>query len=98
MAQRTSRSQRIVAGVVIAALVLGFLWLRKRPSEPGAETPPPQTTQKSGDVSQALAVRADAVDPANEGKLVEVSGDLVATAPATDSQLGITAPDAIMLL
>jgi hypothetical protein len=98
MARRTSRSQLIAAVVVIAALVLGFLWLRKRPSEPAAETPPPQTTQKPGDVTQALAVRADAVDPANEGKLVKVSGDLVATTPATDSQLGITAPDAIMLL
>jgi hypothetical protein len=98
MARTTSRSQLIVAVVVIAALVLGFLWLRKRASEPAPETPPSQTTQMPGDVSQALAVRADAVDPANEGKLVKVSGDLVATTPATDSQLGITAPDAIMLL
>lgn len=105
MARKTSRSQLIVAAVVIAALVLGFLWLRQRPSEPVAEAPKPEEaqkpeeTQKSGtDTSHAFAVSASAVDPSNEGVQIALSGDLVVMSPATDSQLGVTAPDAIMLL
>ena len=94
--QKTSRAQLIIAAAVIAALVLGFLWLRRHQNEPVAETP---TTQKSGvEASNAIAVGADALNPANEGKQISVSGDLVVNAPATDSQLGITAPDAVMLL
>ena len=99
MASKTSRSQLIVAAVVIAALVLGFFWLRKHRSEPAVETPAPQVTQKPGfDASGAIAAGANAIDPANEGRQIAVSGDLVAKAPATDSQLGITAADAVMLL
>jgi hypothetical protein len=103
MASKSSRPQLIVAVVVIAALVLGFLWLRKRPAEPAPETTAPQAATtpppKTGvDTTQAFTVSADAVDPANEGKQVRVSGDLVAMSPATDTQLGITAPDSIMLL
>lgn len=103
MASKTSRSQLIVAAVVIAALVLGFLWLRQRPGEPVAETPAPTTApepaQKPGtDTSHAFPVTADAVDPSNEGAQISLSGDLVAMTPATDSQLGVTAPNAIMLL
>ena len=99
MARKTSRSQLIIAVVVVAALVLGFFWLRPHRDEPAPEAPPQQAAQKSGvDTSGALAVDARAIDPANEGKQISVSGDLVAKAPAIDSQLGITAPGAIMLL
>ncbi len=99
MASKTSRSQLIIAIVVVAALVLGFFWLRRHNGEPAPETPPPQTTQKTGtDTSNAIAVGTGAIDPANEGKQISVSGDLVVRAPATDSQLGVVAPDAIMLL
>jgi len=98
MARKTSRSQLIIAVVVIAVLVLGFLWLRRNRVEPAVETPA-QTTQKAGvDTSGAIAVGTDAIDPANEGRQISISGDLVAKAPATDSQLGISAPNAIMLL
>jgi hypothetical protein len=98
MARQPSRSQLVIAAVVVAALVLGFLWLRKHRGEPAAETPPQATQITGADASDAIAVSADAIDPANEGRRVSVSGDLVAKSPATDSQLGITAPDAIMLL
>src|SRR4051812_37974677 len=96
MARQTSRSQLIIAAIVVAALVLGFLWLRRHQNEPTAETP---TTQKPGtETSNVMAVGTAAVDPANEGKQISLSGDLVVNAPPTDSQLGITAADAIMLL
>src|SRR5262245_4835222 len=103
MARKTSRSQLIVAVVVIAALVLGFLWLRQRPSEPVAEAPAPEETpppQKAAgiDTSHAFAVGAETVDPRNEGVQISLSGDLIPMSPATDSQLGVTAPNAIMLL
>jgi transmembrane protein TMEM43 len=99
MAHQPSRSQLIIAAIIIAALVLGFLWLRRHQNEPTAETPAPQTTQKPGaDASNVMAVGADAVNPANEGKQISLSGNLVVNAPPTDSQLGITAADAVMLL
>jgi len=94
--QKISHAQLIIAAAVIAALVLGFLWLRRHQNEPEAEVP---ATQKPGlAASNAIAVGADALNPANEGKQISVSGDLVVNAPATDSQLGIAAPDAVMLL
>jgi hypothetical protein len=99
MASKTSRSQLIIAVIVVAVLVLGFLWLRRHQAEPTVEAPSPPTPQKSGlDTSNAIAVGTSAIDPANEGKQISISGDLVARTPATDSQLGIVAPDAIMLL
>ena len=98
MASKTSRSQLIIAAVVVAALVLGFFWLRRHHGEPVVETPPQATPKPGVDTSGAIAVGADTIDPANEGKQISVSGDLVAKAAAIDSQLGISAPDAVMLL
>jgi hypothetical protein len=100
MASKTSRPQLIIAVIVVAAIVLGFFWLRRHQGEPvPLETPSPTATQKPGiDTSNAVAVGASAIDPANDGKQISVSGDLIAGTPATDSQLGIVAPDAIMLL
>jgi transmembrane protein TMEM43 len=97
MATKTSRSQLILAAVVVAVLVLGFLWLRKRHEVPAPATAPVAVQKPGIDTSQAIAAGIDAIDPANEGKQVSVSGDLAAKAPATDNQLGITA-DAVMLL
>jgi hypothetical protein len=98
MTRRTSRSHFAIAAAVIAALVLAFLWLRRHERATDAE-PPPNPAPTSGiDASGAVIVRADAIDPANDGRKVSVAGDLVVNAPATDTQLGIEAPDAVVLL
>ncbi len=79
---------RIGLVVGFAALVAGAAWwgLRARdaaPDVPGQGTP--------------TAVKADAVDPANEGRLVSIAGALRIDARAVDTQLGVST-DAVALL
>lgn len=96
MAKKTSNRSNLVvlALVAIVALILGYVWLHRRSELAATSKPPPKGTV---DTSQAIAVPADRIDPANEGRQISVSGDLSVKTPATDSQLGITA-DAVMLL
>ena len=83
--QKTSHAQLIIAAAVIAALVLGFLWLRRHQNEPEAEVP---ATQKPGvEASNAIAVGADALNPANLGAAADISAHGFGNAIATSSKL-----------
>jgi hypothetical protein len=96
MAKTSNRPNLIVlALVVIAVAIAAYAWVHKR--RESTETPPATTDKTAVATSEALAIPSDRIDPANEGKLVKLSGDLSVKAPASDTQLGITA-DAIMLL
>jgi hypothetical protein len=96
MAKSSNRPNLIVlAVVVIAAVLVAYAWLHKR--HQSAEAPPTPGDKSSAATGEALAISSDRIDPANEGRQVQLSGDLSVKAPASDTQLGITA-DAIMLL
>ena len=96
MAKTSNRPNLIVlALVVIAVAVAAYAWVHKH--RESSETPATPADKSAAATSEALAIPSDRVDPANEGKLVKLSGDLSLKTPASDTQLGITA-DAIMLL
>ena len=83
------------AGILVAALVVvvvaaiaAYAWLRPR-SEADVAAAKAKLTTEGTDVER--------IDPANEGHLIEVAGDLDVREPATDPQLGISAK-AVMLL
>jgi len=92
MAKKSNRSQIVILVLVlIDAAVAAYVWTRKhRLSEtaPAANTP-----AESG---APLVVSPDKIDPANEDRLVELTGDLKVHAPAHD-MLGLEA-DAVMLM
>ncbi|HVT32250.1 MAG TPA: TMEM43 family protein [Rhodanobacteraceae bacterium] len=95
----TNRSKPIVplvAIVVVAIAIAAYAWLHRSGSSAPtkSETPPPGP---SFTASGAAIVPSDRIDPANEGRLIQIKGDLVVKTPATDPQLGITA-NALMLL
>ena len=96
MAKTSNRPNLIVlALVVIAVAIAAYAWVHKR--RESNETPSAPADKSAAATSEALAIPSDRIDPANEGKLVKLSGDLSVKTPASDTQLGITA-DAIMLL
>ena len=96
MAKTSNRPNLIVlALVVIAVAVAAYAWVHKH--RESGETPAAPADKSAAAISEALAIPSDRVDPANEGKLVKLSGNLSVKTPPTDTQLGITA-DAIMLL
>ncbi|MGA9341622.1 MAG: TMEM43 family protein [Rhodanobacteraceae bacterium] len=98
-ARLRSRRGTIAAAVILMLIVVGvigvFTWHRSPLPAPGSRSTS-SAVDHEGTVA-ALAVAADHVDPANEGRLVAISGPLVANTPATDSQLGVSA-DALTLL
>ncbi|HET7924728.1 MAG TPA: TMEM43 family protein, partial [Rhodanobacteraceae bacterium] len=59
---------------------------------------PVATETKTPPRIDAPHVPADKIDPANEGRLVTIDGKLSVTKPPRDTQLGIGADDAVMLL
>jgi hypothetical protein len=94
MAKSSNRPNLLVlALVVIAAALAAYAWLHKRHAS--TEAPADKTPEAA--TAETLAISSDHIDPANEGRLVKLSGDLSLEKPASDTQLGITA-DAIMLL
>jgi hypothetical protein len=93
MAKSSNRPNLLVLALVaIAAALVAYMWLHGRhaSTEAPADKTPAATVE-------TLAISSDHIDPANEGRLVKVSGDLGTEKPASDTQLGVTA-DAIMLL
>lgn len=81
--------------VVIAAVFGAYVWFQKhRAAGDGVVAPMSSERAISG---AATPVSADHVDPANEGRLVTLSGPLEVRRKATDTQLGIGA-DAILLM
>jgi transmembrane protein TMEM43 len=81
--------------VVIAAAFGAYVWFQKRHAAGDVAVAPPSSEHAAPGV--ATAVSADRVDPANEGRLVTLSGPLEVRRKATDTQLGIGA-DAILLM
>jgi hypothetical protein len=83
----------VILILVVLAAVGAYVWLHKR-APPTAEAP---AETKGPPTVEAPRVSADAIDPANEGRVVTIEGTLTVKRPARDTQLGIEA-DAVMLL
>jgi hypothetical protein len=83
--------RRRIVPVALAALlvVLALLaWWLLRPAADGPG---------SGVPAGPVAAAADRIDPANEGRLVAVSGRLEVATPARDRALGVAAPALVLL-
>lgn len=88
MARRKRQRTRVVLGLLVAAAaVAAILWLgRERWIGRFA----------GGSAGAPVEVRADHVDPANEGRRVRVAGRLEGAQRASDTQLGVAAAAAIL--
>lgn len=79
---------RIGIAVAVLALAATAAWLLRDADDNGA-----------GDGSGAArTVPVIAIDPANEGRRVSATGEIVAATPARDTQLGIVADDGVVVL
>ena len=85
-----AQRRRIALVALAALLVLPALlaWWLLRPSADGSGTTV---------TAAPVAVAADHIDPANEGRLVAVSGTLEVATPARDPALGVEAPALVLL-
>jgi hypothetical protein len=87
----------IVVAVAIVVAIAAYAWWHR------STAPVPPTKSEAAPSAPSFApngaaiVPSDRIDPANEGRLIQIKGDLVVKTPASDPQLGITA-DALMLL
>jgi hypothetical protein len=86
----------VAIAVLIVVAIAAHAWLhRSGTSTPTkSESAPPVPPHAA---NGAAIVPSDRIDPANEGRLIQIKGDLVVKTPASDPELGITA-DALMLL
>lgn len=84
-ANRGATTAQVLVGITLAIAILALLWLTWRQRTESA--PAPVATAESA----PLAVPADRVDPANQGKLIEVSGRLRGKEAPRDEQFGIQA-------
>lgn len=87
-AKRGATPAQVLVGIALVAAILALLWIAWRQS--GGGEPAAPAVSASSDAS-ALPVPSDRVDPANQGRLVEVSGRLQGTEPPRDEQFGIRA-------
>lgn len=97
-AGKGSPSSSPLVGVVLLVVIaagLWFYWQQRASTRRPPSTAPVAATPV--DTNAPLIVSKDRIDPANEGRMLDVSGTLRAATPAHDVQLGITA-DAVMLL
>ncbi len=94
MAKKTNRTPIVILVLVLgAAAAVAYLWMyRHRPS--GAE---PEANKPAAAPGAPIAVHADKIDPADEDRLIELTGELKVLTPSRDTQLGIEA-DAVMLM
>ena len=86
----------IVVAIAIVVAIVAYAWLHRSAAPvptKGEAAPSAPSFAPNG----AAIVPSDRIDPANEGRLIQIKGDLVVKTPASDPQLGITA-DALMLL
>jgi len=91
--RKGSPSSSPLVGVVVLVVIAAGLWFfwhqHASTRKPPLATPAAAT---SGDTAKAtLAVSADRIDPANEGRTLGISGILRAAKPARDTQLGVAA-------
>lgn len=82
---RNRRAVRLLAGLLVALLVALGIWANREP--PGQRTP-----------STPIPVTADSLDVDNEGRLLSVNGRLSVDQPPEDPQLGLQAPEAVILV
>lgn len=89
MTTRTNRgatTAQLLVGVTLVIAIVALLWIAWRQrgeAEPTAPAAVPETA--------ALTVSSERVDPANQGRLIEVSGKLRGTDAPRDEQFGIHA-------
>lgn len=85
-ANRGATTAQLLVGATLVVAIVALLWLTWRKS---VDTPPPSVAAV---VEPApMAVSAERVDPANEGRLIEVSGKLRGKEAPRDEQFGIRA-------
>jgi hypothetical protein len=94
MAKKSNRAGLLVLALVVIAAVIAYVWIHKHRQPAEAPATQPNATVAAG---APLVVAADKPDPANEGRVVQVTGDLKVIAAAHDTQLGVDA-NAIVLL
>ncbi|HEV7490763.1 MAG TPA: TMEM43 family protein [Rhodanobacteraceae bacterium] len=96
MAKKSNPSPVVVVLVlvVIVGAVAATIWVHKHGLP--VSTPAPQTDKEAAS-GAPLNVAADKIDPANEDRLIDVTGDLKVVTPTHDTQLGIDA-NAVMLM
>ncbi|HET6546146.1 MAG TPA: TMEM43 family protein [Rhodanobacteraceae bacterium] len=82
----------VIAAAVLVAVAAAAWFVSQRTSQPAVGTSPTVAVSVA-----PLPVPSDRVDPANEGRLVSISGPLAARQPARDPELGISA-DALLLI
>lgn len=83
----STRIRMLAIAVLLVMLAITVVFSLRDPAGPQL----PVLTDNIGGPPDAREVAADVVDPANEGQPVRISGRLQATAPVTDSQLGVSA-------
>jgi len=101
--RKTSPSSSPIIGVVLLIVIAAALWFawekqasRHKPLPPPVAATPDAATPD--DTTKApLAVSAERIDAANEGRTLSVEGRLRASKPARDTQLGVSS-DAVVLL
>jgi hypothetical protein len=86
----------VIVAVAIVVAIAAYAWLHRKGSSAPARSETAPTAPALAPNGAAI-VPSDRIDPANEGRLVQIKGDLVVKTPAKDPQLGISA-DALMLL
>jgi hypothetical protein len=95
MAKKSNRSLLLILVLaVVAAVIAGYAWMHRHPptqAPPAAEANPEPAT------GGPIAASADRVDPANDERLITITGEPKIVAPPRDIQLGIEV-NALMLL
>lgn len=96
MAKTSNKPRFLVALFVLIIAAIGvYAWIHKHRQT--AEAPVSPQAKGAADAGAPPVVATDRIDAANEGRIVQLSGDLKVLTPARDTQLGIEA-NAVMLL
>jgi hypothetical protein len=96
MSKKKSTQPRaiILVLVLLAGGIAAYVWMHKHRQPGPTSVPEANSNAASG---APLVVAADRIDPANEDRLIEVTGDIKVVTPTHDTQLGIDA-NAVMLM
>lgn len=78
----------VVIALLVAVAIGAFAYFRDRESAASSEVT----------AEPAIAVSIDAVDPANEGRLLSLMGELHSASPPVDRELGVSEAGAVVLL
>lgn len=84
-ADRGATSAQVLVGIALAAAIVALLWVAWQRADSAQQAP-------SGTAEPAPApVSSERIDPANQGRMIEVSGRLRGTDAPLDEQFGIRA-------